>query len=120
MFWVSYECFSILCNVFLLKSAISSHNSCSDCTTSLMTHLTISYWKGFGQERILTIYTPPPLLKGASTQTSFLPVVAFPFLVHLAWVFKHTLNYNSYLQFYLDLDNTSDLLQYKKSFSFLH
>ena len=90
MFWLSYECFSILCNVFLLKSAISSHNSCSDCTTSLMTHLTILYWKGFGQERILTIYTPPPLLKGASTQTSFLPVVAFPFLVHLAWVFKHT------------------------------
>ena len=28
MFWLSYECFSILCNAFLLKSAISSHNSC--------------------------------------------------------------------------------------------
>ena len=27
MFWLSYECFSILCNAFLLKSAISSHNS---------------------------------------------------------------------------------------------
>ena len=28
MFWLSYECFSISCNAFLLKSAISSHNSC--------------------------------------------------------------------------------------------
>ena len=28
MFWLSYECFSILCDAFLLKSAISSHNSC--------------------------------------------------------------------------------------------
>ena len=28
MFWLSYECFSILHNAFLLKSAISSHNSC--------------------------------------------------------------------------------------------
>ena len=30
MFWLSYECFSILCHAFLLKSAISSHNSCDD------------------------------------------------------------------------------------------
>ena len=29
MFWLSYECFSIVCNAFLLKSAISSHNSCA-------------------------------------------------------------------------------------------
>ena len=28
MFWLSYECFSIWCNAFLLKSVISSHNSC--------------------------------------------------------------------------------------------
>ena len=28
MFWLSYECFSKLCNVFLPKIAISSHNSC--------------------------------------------------------------------------------------------
>ena len=28
MFWLSYERFSILCNAFSLKSAISSHNSC--------------------------------------------------------------------------------------------
>ena len=28
MFWLSYECFSLLCNAFLLKSAISSHSSC--------------------------------------------------------------------------------------------
>ena len=29
MFWLSYECFSILCNAFLLKSAISKpYNSC--------------------------------------------------------------------------------------------
>ena len=28
MFSVSYECFSVLCSAFLLKSVISSHNSC--------------------------------------------------------------------------------------------
>ena len=28
MFWLSYECFSILCDAFLLKSVISSHYSC--------------------------------------------------------------------------------------------
>ena len=28
MFWLSYECFSIFRNAFLLKSAISSNNSC--------------------------------------------------------------------------------------------
>ena len=33
MFWLSYKCFSILCNAFLLKSAISSHNSC-ECNKS--------------------------------------------------------------------------------------
>ena len=27
MFWLSYECFSILSNAFLLKRVISSHNS---------------------------------------------------------------------------------------------
>ena len=32
MFWLSYECFSIFRNAFLLKSAISSHNSCVECT----------------------------------------------------------------------------------------
>ena len=34
MFWLSYECFSILSNAFLIKSAISSHNSCE--TSSLV------------------------------------------------------------------------------------
>ena len=29
MFWLSYECFSILSNAFLIKSAIS-HNSCDE------------------------------------------------------------------------------------------
>ena len=28
MVWLSYECFSIFCNAFLLKSVISTHNSC--------------------------------------------------------------------------------------------
>ena len=28
MFWLSYECFSILCKAFLLKITISSHNRC--------------------------------------------------------------------------------------------
>ena len=32
MFWLSYECFSILCDAFLLKSVISSHNSCKPWT----------------------------------------------------------------------------------------
>ena len=30
MFRLSYECFSILCNAFLLESAISNHNSCEE------------------------------------------------------------------------------------------
>ena len=29
MFWLSYECFSILYDAFLLKSVISSHNRCA-------------------------------------------------------------------------------------------
>ena len=29
MFWLRYECFFIFCNAVLLKSAISSHNSCA-------------------------------------------------------------------------------------------
>ena len=33
MFWLSYECFSILCDVFSLKLVISSHNSCDIRTT---------------------------------------------------------------------------------------
>ena len=28
MFWLSYECFSILCFYFLIKGVISSHNIC--------------------------------------------------------------------------------------------
>ena len=28
LFWLSYECFPILCDMFLLKSVISSHNDC--------------------------------------------------------------------------------------------
>ena len=52
---------------------------------------------------------PLLLLKRASTQASLPPVVTFPFTVNLAWVFKHTPDYNSYLQLYLDLDDTSDL-----------
>ena len=28
MFWLNYECFSILYDAFLLKSVISIHNSC--------------------------------------------------------------------------------------------
>ena len=30
MSWLSYECFSILYDAFLLKSVISSHNSCEE------------------------------------------------------------------------------------------
>ena len=30
MFWLSYECFSIVCDAFLLKRVISSHNSCAE------------------------------------------------------------------------------------------
>ena len=36
MFWLSYECFSILCNAFLLKSAISSHSSCAIICTQIV------------------------------------------------------------------------------------
>ena len=31
MFWLSYECFSILCDAFLLKRVISSHKSHNSC-----------------------------------------------------------------------------------------
>ena len=29
MLWLSYECFSILCDAFLLKSVIFSHKCCA-------------------------------------------------------------------------------------------
>ena len=38
MFWLSYECFSIFHNAFLLKSAISSHNSCERAEEENQTH----------------------------------------------------------------------------------
>ena len=78
-----------------------------DCTTYLMTHLTISYHKSFRLEKILTIYTPVPSVQVGINSGQPPPVVTFPFLVHLAWVFKHTPEYNSYLQLYLDLHDTS-------------
>ena len=34
-FWLSYECFSIFCDVFFLKSVISSHISCGLFLTSV-------------------------------------------------------------------------------------
>ena len=43
MFWLSYECFSILCNAFLLKSAISSHNSCEMSVFSFYTFFVFLY-----------------------------------------------------------------------------
>ena len=62
---------------------------------------------------------PLPLPKPASTQASIPTVEVFPFLVHLAWVFKYTPDYNSYLQLYLDLDDTYDLYYNTKGhFSF--
>ena len=47
MFWLSYECFSILCNAFLLKRAISSHNSCENSKvmfTFFCFRLDIPFW----------------------------------------------------------------------------
>ena len=44
MFWLSYECFSILCHAFLLKSAISRHNSCAHCVILLYCETFSSYW----------------------------------------------------------------------------
>ena len=38
MFWLSYECFSILCNVFLPKSVISSNNSCQPAVNGSSGH----------------------------------------------------------------------------------
>ena len=80
-----------------------------DCTTSLMTHLTISTVRVSDRRGYWRFTLPLPLLKQPSTQANLPSVVAFPFLVHLAWVFKHTPDYNSYLQLHLVLDNTSDL-----------
>ena len=41
MFWLSYECFSTLCNAFLLKSAISSQqrSSCENTMGRVATNL---------------------------------------------------------------------------------
>ena len=36
MFWLSYECFSISCDAFLLKSVIFSHNSCEQLQQKLI------------------------------------------------------------------------------------
>ena len=66
MFWLSYECFSIFHNAFLLKSAISSHNSCDRksawkkftvkrCLLILDIHKAttiIGQWKAFYRQRI--------------------------------------------------------------------
>ena len=41
MFWLGYECFSILCDAFLLKSVISNHNSWNDYYT---TRLKSCHW----------------------------------------------------------------------------
>ena len=46
MFWLSYECFSVLCNAFLLKSVISSHNSCGQESPSVVKFMVINLtWK---------------------------------------------------------------------------
>ena len=39
MFWLSYECFAVLCNAFLLKSVISSCNSSGEEATIFMFNL---------------------------------------------------------------------------------
>ena len=46
MFWLSYECFAILCDASLLKRVISSHNSCGNktiCKTILETILLLIF-----------------------------------------------------------------------------
>ena len=45
MFWLSYYCFSILCDAFLLKSVISSHNSCDVTESSQKTAVHIGFEK---------------------------------------------------------------------------
>ena len=51
MFWLSYECFSILFNAFLLQSAISSHNSCGPLSINKPTHVCLPYSCSYGLEQ---------------------------------------------------------------------
>ena len=44
MFWLRY-CLSILCGAFLLKSVISSHNSCGE----ILFRCFCGTWRGFGR-----------------------------------------------------------------------
>ena len=49
MFWLSYEFFSILCDVFLVKSDNSSHNSCDVPLTELVSRKSfVEIEKSFG------------------------------------------------------------------------
>ena len=50
MFWLSYESFSILCDVFLLKRV--SHNSCDSSMKSCFQHAQIQFY-------ILSAFGPP-------------------------------------------------------------
>ena len=65
MFWLSYECFSILCNAFLLKRAISSHNSSGikvdildNCVSAIFykdRNTVYPSWKNSALDRFLTL-----------------------------------------------------------------
>ena len=44
MFWLSCECFSMLPGAFLLKSVISSHNSCASALVTCTIKVTTEQW----------------------------------------------------------------------------
>ena len=55
MFWLTYECFSILCHAFLLKSTISSHNSCAHCVILLYCETLLQFLLGIYCKRFYWI-----------------------------------------------------------------
>ena len=77
MFWLSYECFSILCNAFLLKSAISTRNSCDTSiilvylpqvtiSSALKSHFYTQNWHKARMNEKLSEYLPCMKLDGYS------------------------------------------------------
>ena len=92
MFWLSYECFSILCNAFLLKSAISSHNSCGLGSGFIIYEKKLFFVLGVAHEDPIFAQVGPKnsnfqrfqqnFLRTTGFQLKFLILIEFPNIVH--------------------------------------
>ena len=57
MFWLSYKCFSISFDALLLKSAISSHNSCvQHKLLILIVSSNIFHWKSVKKSKVGVVF----------------------------------------------------------------